>query len=502
MRGFLKYIDENNQIFYVKRNDPIIKEKNLIWALKKYVTAKDINGKTYVVFNNDLRLKNGELFPATAKYFINCKIHRRQKIDDHRRMKEARMPEEYKNLCPKCKEFYLSESYIPSEEDKINCINALNSIHFCSSNQYVPKYFKKYMPQFFKIIDNFNIESLSDLKFSIKLYLLKNKIFKIPICNLKGCSNKCELLKPPGFGFTLYCKDHKNVMFSSKKEIEVYEFIKENYTGKIEKNYRKFKNSELDIYIPELNLGIEFNGLYWHSEKNLEKSHHYDKFIFFKNIGVKLITVWEDDWNFKQDIIKSILCNAINNNHQKIDARKCEIKELNNLEKTIFLNNNHIQGNCTSSINLGLFFNNELVSVMTFGKTRFILGQKSRENEYELLRFCSKLYCSVRGAASKLFKYFIDNHNPNKIISYANLDISSGNMYNILGFKDMGNTKINYWWSDGKNRFHRSGFMKHKLVKDGANPNKTEAEIMNEKGYIRIWGIGNNKWIWNKTLKD
>jgi len=290
-------------------------------------------------------------------------------------------------------------------------------------------------------------------------------------------------------------------MFSSKEENEVYDFIKKVYNKKIEKNYRQFKNNELDIYLPDLKLGIEFNGLYWHSEKNREKTYHYDKFIFFKNNGIKIITIWEDDWKFKQNIVKSILCNAVNSNQQKIDARKCEIKELNTLEKTIFLNNNHIQGNCPSSFNIGLFYNEELVSIMTFGKTRFILGQKSKENEYELLRFCSKLGYNVRGGASKLFKYFVDNYNPIKITTYANLDIGDGNIYSILGFDDLGHTKINYWWTDFQKRYHRSSFMKHILVKNGADPNKTEAEIMQEKGYARIWGIGNNKYVWqNKRI--
>jgi len=498
-RGFLKYVDENNKIFYVKKDDPIIKEKNLIWVLKKYITARDINGKIQIVFNNDTRLKNGELFPATSKYIIDCKIHGRQQINDHQRIEEAQVPQEYKSLCPKCKEFYLSDLYIPSEEDKINCVTALNNIHFCCSNQQTPKYFKKYMPQFFKIVNNFTLDTSLDLMFSEKIYFLKNKIFKTPNCALNGCSEKVRLVKRPGFGFTVYCEKHKNCNYSSRKEIEIYEFIKEKYIGKIEKNYRKIENHELDIYIQKINLGIEFNGLYWHSENYREKNYHYDKFMFFKNKGIKLITIWEDDWNFKQNIIKSILCNALNVNQEKIDARKCIIKKLSNQEKTIFLNNNHIQGNCQSSINLGLFFNEELISVMTFGKLRFILGQKTKkENEYELLRFCSKINSTVRGGASKLFNHFINKHSPDKIISYANSDISIGNIYNVLGFENIGDTKINYWWSDCTHRFHRSLFMKHKLIKEGADPNKTEYEIMTEKNYVRIWGVGNSKWIWHK----
>jgi len=275
-------------------------------------------------------------------------------------------------------------------------------------------------------------------------------------------------------------------------------YISQNYSKEIQKNYRKL-GQEIDIYLPDLKLGIEFNGLYWHSEKQKNKSYHYDKLIFLKNKNINLITIWEDDWVFKQEIIISILNNAMHNITTKIDARKCKILFVNNVEKIQFLNNNHIQGNCSSSINIGLYYNSELCALITFGKMRFIMGQKNnKDNEYELLRFCSKKNCVVRGGASKLFKIFIDKYNPNKIISYSNLDIGNGDLYKTLGFKNLGYTKINYWWTDYSKRFHRSGFMKHKLVKEGFDKNKTEDEIMHERGFAKIYGNGNIKWEWNK----
>lgn len=251
--------------------------------------------------------------------------------------------------------------------------------------------------------------------------------------------------------------------------------------------------------MPELKLGVEFNGLYWHSEKQKSKLEHYDKYMYFKNLGINLINIWEDDWNFKTLIVKSILLNSIGIIDKKINARECKIKTVNNSEKSKFLNDNHIQGNCISSINLGLYFNDELISMMTFGKKRMILSSKTNvDDEYELLRFCSKCNYNIRGGASKLFKYFIQNYNPNKILSYSNLDIGNGNLYNILGFTNYGHTKVNYWWSDYQHRYHRSGFMKHKLIKEDADKNKTESEIMYSRGYVRIWGIGNTKWVWTK----
>ena len=127
---------------------------------------------------------------------------------------------------------------------------------------------------------------------------------------------------------------------------------------------------ELDVYIPEKKIAIEYNGLYWHSEKFKTKTYHYDKWLACKNQGVQLIQIWEDDWYYKKDIVKSIILTKINKFEDKIFARKCVIKIVNYNEKFIFLNNNHLQGNSSSSINIGLYYNNELVSLMTFGKRR------------------------------------------------------------------------------------------------------------------------------------
>ena len=497
MKGFIKCVDKNYNIIYVKRNDPRFIDGEVTTTLKNYITVKDETGKIHTVFNNDNRLKTGELFPVASKYIYNCKIHGRQQITYHVRLKGVKIPEEYKIYCPKCQEYYLSDLYIPNKKEIQNCVIALQNIHFVSSNQQTPKYFSKYMPQFFKIINNFNLDSSVNLMFSEKIYFLKNEIFKHPKCKFNYCDENVILFKRPGFGFGLYCEKHKNSNYSSKKENEIFDFIKEKYDGIIEQNYRKFDNKELDIYLPELKLGIEFNGLYWHSEKQKNKSDHFDKYVYFKNLNINLINIWEDDWNFKSQIVKSILLNSLGIIDKKINARNCIMKNVTNNEKTIFLINNHIQGNCSSSINLGLYFNEELVSMMTFGKKRMILGNKIlNSNEYELLRFCSKCNYIIRGGASKLFKHFIDNYDPIKILSYSNLDIGNGNLYDILGFKNLGYTKLNYWWSDYQHRYHRSGFMKHKLIEEGFDKNKTENEIMYEKGYAKIWGVGNSKWIW------
>jgi hypothetical protein len=175
-------------------------------------------------------------------------------------------------------------------------------------------------------------------------------------------------------------------------------------------------------------------------------------------------------------------------------ARKCKVKMVNSLETKKFLNENHIQGWCVSKINIGLYENDELVSLMTFGKMRINLGIKStKDGEYELLRFCNKLNYSVIGGPSKLFKYFIEVYNPHKIISFSENDLFSGKLYEKLGMYKI-NESINYYWSDGIHRYNRWKFRKSELIKKGFDENKTSNDIMIEKGFYKCWNSGNKKY--------
>jgi len=145
---------------------------------------------------------------------------------------------------------------------------------------------------------------------------------------------------------------------------------------------------------------------------------------------------------------------------------------------------------------IGLFDKNELISLMTFSKPRF-----DKNFEFELIRFASKKFSICVGCASKLFKYFIQKHNPKSIISYANLRWSNGNIYNVLGFKFHSITSPNYFYVNefGEIVGSRIQFQKHKLkdILNNFDENKTEIENMVENGYIPIFDAGNIKFIWN-----
>ena len=292
----------------------------------------------------------------------------------------------------------------------------------------------------------------------------------------------------------LFCNPIDNSISIDEKIL--FNYVKDSYHENVLENF-KLDRKEIDIYIPELKLGFEFNGLYWHSELNKEKNYHFNKYKFFKERGILVFSIWEDDWLYKQDIVKSMILNKLGKTPNKIFARKCTIKVIDD-NKVIrdFLETNHIQGFVGSKIKLGLFSEGELVSLMTFGNLRKSLGQKSQEGSYELLRFCNKLNTTVVGGASKMFKYFLNNYVIKDIISYSLNTHSDGNLYKELGFTLEKSNYPNYFWIKNKKRYHRFSFRKDKLVKNGSDIDKTEVEIMYDMGYYRVFDSGSKKWTY------
>jgi hypothetical protein len=284
----------------------------------------------------------------------------------------------------------------------------------------------------------------------------------------------------------------------SGKQLDLLNFIKENYEKEIIQNYKCLINPyEIDIYLPDLRLAFEFNGLYWHNENFVENLYHLNKTKNCENQGVHLIHIYEDDWMFKQDIVKSRILNLFGKS-ERIFARKCNIKEINNDIVKDFLNKNHIQGFVGSAIKLGLFHKDELVSLMTFGSYRKAMGQSQIEGTYELLRFCNKLNTNVIGGASRLFKYFVDNYHPNEIISYADRSWSQGNLYEKLGFSLVHKTQPNYYYIINSMRKHRFNYRKDKLIKEGTDVGKTEHQIMLDRKIYRIYDSGHLKYVYKK----
>ena len=244
----------------------------------------------------------------------------------------------------------------------------------------------------------------------------------------------------------------------------------------------------MDIYIPSHNIAIEYDGLYWHSELHKKSNYHLNKTELCKDKGIQLIHIFEDEWLFKKDVVKSRIQNMLGLTKEKIFARKCKIKDVNIKDRDIFLDNNHLQGKVRASINLGLYYNNELVSLMTFNKPRLGIG---KGGDYELSRFCNKINTSVVGGASKLLKHFIKIYKPKEIVSYADKRWSNGGLYETLGFDLSHVNKPNYHYIINMKRKHRFNFRKHILKKQGFDTeNKTEHQIMLDRNIYRIYDCG------------
>lgn len=346
-------------------------------------------------------------------------------------------------------------------------------------------------------------ESIDTEKYEIISFPKKTDTEKL-IVKCKKCGWISEHFIYNGIGKKIkdlpLCKNCEK--YSSKEEYALRHFLMNNYNKTILINDRLIISPlELDIYLPENKLAIEFDGLHWHSFKkdfplcrNNNKDYHKMKTIYCLEKGIQLIHIFEDEWLFKQDIVKSRLRNFLGIYDQKIYARKCQILEIDKEISRQFQENNHIQGAVTSKVNLGLYFEDELVSLMTFSKPRF-----NKKYDWELVRFCNKLNYHIPGAASKLLTFFERNYKPRNLLSYADRRWSKGNLYEKLGFKLDHISSPDYWYVTPKYliRESRLKYQKHKLPQllEHFDPSKTEVQNMLENGYEQVFDCGNLVYV-------
>lgn len=294
-------------------------------------------------------------------------------------------------------------------------------------------------------------------------------------------------------------KKEKGTFFSSgpsKGEKSLQEFVKTIEKEVIFNDKILLSGLELDILLPLQKIAIEFNGGYFHSDLFKDKNYHLKKTEEVEAKGYRLIHIWESDWYLRPEIIKSNIKNILKLTDTRIYARETKVKEISVQQANKFIEENHLQGTAISKVRLGLFYKEDLVSVMTFSSLRKATGLTSKEGSYELLRFCNKLNTSTIGGASKLFSHFKRLYFPKHIISYANRDWSQGRLYYNLGMGYVSNTVPGYFYTKSKHRFSRFQFQKHKLVEQGEDATLTEYEIMLKNGYHRVWDCGNLKFEW------
>ncbi len=400
-------------------------------------------------------------------------------------------------LCPSCVGKSLSDeistrtkSYWNNDQyrDKQICIKRSEDYRDKASIASTQRWADLNYRSQFKSMSNeeFHTKHLQDPRFDYTPTVFKSWDAKIEIlCKL--CDNKFES-RPLNHIRNKSCPNCS----SSVAELEIKSFINDLGFEAILHDRESIKPLEIDIYVPELNLGIEYHGYYWHSydyaESKKEKLKHQEKSLKAIQNGIRLKQFYCFEWNNDKQLIKSMIRNycGINN---KVYARNCDLRILNNNDVVNFLNNNHLQKHRNASICVGLFYFNELLSVATFSK---------KDDGHELIRLATKSGYTVVGGPSKLINCAMRTFGIKKLYTFADLRYSAGNVYNKLGFNQLYITNPNYKYIKNKLILSRQQCQKHKLInllKDDFNPNLTESENMFNAGFRRIWDAGNIKMV-------
>jgi hypothetical protein len=267
----------------------------------------------------------------------------------------------------------------------------------------------------------------------------------------------------------------------SQQEKEIAEFIKSLGIEIIESDRQILGGKELDIYIPSHNLAIEFDGLYWHSElRGVDKYYHLFKTLKCKGKGIQLIHIFEDEWITQKEIVKSLITAKLGLITNQIDVNSCQLLSVSKESANVFLTENHILGFIDGE-HIGLYFNNDLVSLLTVKKS------SSKKHDLEILRFCNKLGISIDNGLSRLLQEL----NNQSMITYVDLRYGDDKLYVDSGFTYLGRTRPSFFYIKKNKKQHRADFRSH-IIDEEFDSNLTEWQNMQLSGYDRIWDCGNS----------
>lgn len=245
---------------------------------------------------------------------------------------------------------------------------------------------------------------------------------------------------------------------------------------------KRFANDyELDCYSDSLKLGVEYNGLYWHSEENRPRDYHLKKTKYFESRGIRVIHVWEHEWKDRKEQVKDFLRSACGGNAVRIGARKCEFREIGYEEAKEFLSRCHIQGHCKqTTYAIGCFYEGELVGVCSFGR------HHRDSSKYVLNRFACKANYTISGFLAKASK--IGAVKLGTIYSWAHYAKSQAKGYIAAGWSVEGFLRPDYFYADAQGRVISKQARKKSAV--GTPTGMTEAQHSKADGLYRIWDCG------------
>lgn len=320
------------------------------------------------------------------------------------------------------------------------------------------------------------------------LVILSNNDIKIKHLKKIGYITREEFNKVKDF---LNTYDNYVAPPRSFPQEDVYQFISSFYKKTIIKNCRSIITPlELDLYLPDCKVAIEFNGIYWHSSlHNTPINYHFNKSKLCSEKGIRLIHIYENEWNdlILKEKIKSLLYIALGFTPNRIYAKNCILKEISNSTAKEFNELNHLQGHRNAQITYGLYYENRLVQLMSFSKTKYNRNLKT-DNSWEIIRGCPASNNIVVGGVSKLYKHFLKNMNPEVVFSYCDFNKFDGHGYEALGMKFIGYTGPDMKWIMPGCKIVNRNPKKHNEYKKYA--------------IGKIWGSGSKKYIWLKEKEN
>lgn len=344
----------------------------------------------------------------------------------------------------------------------------LPELHESNINRIVTE--KGYSDLFGELLSN-RTKSIEFLKDKNLCYHELSKEFNAPYYIIQNWVKRLDLDK------------YINYKFEGKSHYEddIVDYLKSIGIVNIQRNINILNKEEADIFIPENNLIIEFNGTYWHSDLFKDQNYHLNKSIIAENLGYRLIHIYQYEWDdlIQREKIKQLLRISCGKVKEKIYARNCDIKRIDNKQAKELNNKVHLQGHRNAKVTYGLFYKGELVQLMSFSKRK-----KGTINDWEIIRGCPGSNNIVIGGVSKLFKHFINDYNPISIFSYCDFNKFNGKSYIELGMKYIGNTGPDLTYIV-KGQIFKRQYSNYKNIKDKVD--------------YRIWGSGSKKYIWVNT---
>ena len=255
-----------------------------------------------------------------------------------------------------------------------------------------------------------------------------------------------------------------------------------------------------DFIIDDVTINYKIDNIYILLVENFrdcEISKHKEWLQKLKNEledkNINLVVIYPEEWKDKREIVKSRIKNVLKKNEFRIGARECQIIIPDNKSVLKFLNENHIQGHVNASVKIALTHKGKIVSLMTFGKLRKNLGQTSKSDSYELLRFCNKSGWTVTGSATKLYNYFVKKFKPKYLLSYADRCWTSihKNVYREIGMDLVSKTPPSYCYLVDDKKWDRYRYRKDKLIEFGYQVDKwTERSICSSNLVFKIFDAG------------